>query len=94
VVAINPKNRERLLLQPLAPVLVCFIFVPIQAKISENDDIIISRQILLLGKVCGIQFANVDGNMSISRDKDHDISFLWQNKISIVSSYKYTRLIS
>jgi len=39
MVAINPKDSEILLLQPLFPAMMFCIIMPIQAKAPQDDDI-------------------------------------------------------
>ena len=52
--------------------MVCLIFLPEQAEVAEHDDEIIARQLLLLRKGFATEFVDVNRDMCITCQVNHD----------------------
>lgn len=52
--------------------MVCLIFPPEQAEVAEHDDEVIARQLLLLRKRFATELIDVDWNMGIACQVNHD----------------------
>ena len=74
MVAIQPEERERLLLQPRQPVTVRLVLVPEETEIAEHDDVILPSHPLLLGEADRAEPRDVDRDVRIARQVDHNIA--------------------
>ena len=64
--------------------MVCLIFPPEQAEVAEHDDEIIACQLLLLRKGFVAKFVDVDGNVGIACQVNHDACP--QSNISVIQT--------
>jgi len=73
MIAVDEQQRVPSVREDIQPVSVCLVFPPEQAKISKHDDEVIAHQLLLLGKRFAAELVDVDGDVRVACQVNHDV---------------------
>ena len=73
VIAVDEQQRVSSVREDIQPVSVSLVFPPEQSEVSKHDDEVIAHQLLLLGKRFAAELVDVDGDMGIACQINHDV---------------------